>query len=259
MTVKIGTCGYGYYNPPKGWKEAYKNKLQAFSNDFKLLELNRTFYKLPMVKTVKRWRKEVKKDFEFTIKAWQAITHPTTSPTWKDKEKLTQSQQNQYGYFNPKKEVIAAWKEIKKRANRLDANIVVFQTPKSFDCTDEHKENLYAFFKKINRDDLNIAWEPRGDWNDHQSEIKKICNDLNIIHIVDIMRRKPVSNHEICYIRLHGLNENEYNYNYEYSDQEIQKLAEKLKELDKTHEETYCLFNNFEMYKNADQLRKIIS
>lgn len=259
VNVKIGTCGYGFYKPPKGWKETYKNKLQAFSHDFKLVELNRTFYKLPMQKTVKRWRKEVQHDFEFTVKAWQAITHPTGSPTWKEKDKLSKDQHKQFGYFNPGKEVIDAWESIRKRANGLQANIVVFQTPKSFDYSKEHIENMYSFFTKINHDKLKLAWEPRGNWNEHRSEIKEICNDLKLIHIVDILRRKPVSDHPTCYLRLHGLNENEYNYNYEYSKKQIRRLAEKLQDLSETYDEIYCLFNNFQMFKNAHQLKKMIS
>jgi len=259
VNIKIGTCGYGYYKPSNNWKEHYKNKLQAFSHDFNLVELNKTFYNLPMVKTVKRWRKEVKHDFEFTLKAWQAITHPTKSPTWKNKEKLSDAQLNQFGYFNPKEEVFNAWENILKRVEGLQAKVVVFQTPKSFDYSTDHKENMYTFFEKIRRKDMHLAWEPRGNWNEHRSEIKTICDDLNLIHVVDIMRRAPVSTQSTSYIRLHGLNENEYDYNYEYSHQEIKKLAHKLKELEETFDEIYCLFNNFEMFKNAHQLRKIIS
>ncbi|TEU13922.1 MAG: DUF72 domain-containing protein, partial [Hadesarchaea archaeon] len=31
-------------------------------------------YKLPMVKTAERWRAEAPGDFEFALKAWQAIS-----------------------------------------------------------------------------------------------------------------------------------------------------------------------------------------
>lgn len=257
-TVKIGTCGYGFYNPPGDWKEEYKNKLQAFSDDFKLVELNKTFYKLPMVKTVKRWRKEVKENFEFTLKAWQAITHPTKSPTWKNKDKLTKDQKKHFGYFKPNDDVFDAWEEIKKRADGLKAKVVVFQSPNSFSFTNEHEKNIRMFFDEIDRNGLNLAWEPRGDWNDHPKDLKKFCNDYDIIHVVDIMRRNPVSDHSVCYIRLHGLNENEYNYDYEYSMEEIESLAEKLKDLSENYEDIYCMFNNYSMYENADQLRNIM-
>jgi uncharacterized protein YecE (DUF72 family) len=50
--IKAGTCGYEWYGPPKGWKKKFDSKLQAYADVFQVVELNRTFYKLPMVKTV---------------------------------------------------------------------------------------------------------------------------------------------------------------------------------------------------------------
>lgn len=98
--IKIGTCGYSYYKPGQGWKEQYESKLQAFSDSFSHLELNKTFYKLPMVKTASRWRNEVSSDFEFSVKAWQAITHPVSSPTWNNRrDGLNDEQREQFGYF----------------------------------------------------------------------------------------------------------------------------------------------------------------
>ena len=50
---------------------------------FSLVEVEQTFYKLPLVKTAERWRAEAPRGFEFSIKAWQALTHLPTSPTWR--------------------------------------------------------------------------------------------------------------------------------------------------------------------------------
>ena len=66
---------------------------EPFAATFSCVELNRTFYKLPMVKTTRKWREEMPEDFVFTVKAWQAITHPTSGVTWrKRKEKLSEEQ-----------------------------------------------------------------------------------------------------------------------------------------------------------------------
>lgn len=256
--IKVGTCGYSYYNPGEDWKEEYKSKLQAFSDEFECCEINKTFYKLPMVKTTKRWRKEVFDDFEFTMKAWQAITHPTSSPTWKEKqkEKLSESEKENYGWFKPNEEVIEAWKETKNRAKALDAEVIVFQTPPSFDCSQENIENLYGFFEKITRDNIKPAWEPRGNWKENKEVVRDVCNSLDLIHVVDLMREKPLSDSELCYFRLHGLNENKYNYDYDYSDQELDEIAKKLFKSDRNHEKIYCMFNNYNMYKNALDLFK---
>ena len=51
MVVRIGTCGYGSYDAPEGWKDEYESKLQAFPHEFDLLEVQKTFYDLPRVST----------------------------------------------------------------------------------------------------------------------------------------------------------------------------------------------------------------
>lgn len=257
--IKIGTCGYSYYNPPEGWKEEHESKLQAYSHAFEVGEINRTFYKLPMTKTTERWRREASEDFEFTLKAWQAITHPTSSPTWRGKkDKLTEDQEKNFGYLRPNEQIVEAWNETKKRAEALEANVCVIQTSAGFDCSEENEENMREMLNEIGRGDIDLAWEPRGDWKGNPEKVSEICDDLNLIHIADLMRREPVSDHEVAYVRLHGLNPKEYDYNYDYSDEELRELAEKLHELAKDHDKVYCMFNNYEMFDNAQKLRDLL-
>ena len=110
------------------------------------------------------------------------------------------------------------------------------------------------FLNEIERGSLELAWEPRGDWKDNSEKVEEICKDLDLIHVVDIMRRDPVSDSGIAYVRLHGLNPNEY----DYSDDELEELADKLRKLRDSHRRVYCLFNNYEMFSNARKLRSII-
>jgi uncharacterized protein YecE (DUF72 family) len=255
--IKIGTCGYGYYEPPGKWKQKYESKLQAYSDAFGVVEINRTFYGLPMVKTTQRWRDEVLEGFEFTLKAWQAITHPTTSMTWRRRmEKLTEKQRKNFGSLRSNKEVLDAWEQTKERAQALEAKVCVFQCPASFNCTAKNEENIRTFFRKIDRGGLEAAWEPRGHWNDKPEKIESICKDLGLIHIVDLMRRKPLSYHPIAYTRLHGLNRKEYDYRYDYSESELEQLAQKLTDLAEQRRTVYCMFNNDNMFANAQTLMK---
>lgn len=257
--IVVGTCGYGYYPPPEGWKQRYESKLQAFSHVFPAVELNRTFYKLPMVRTAQRWRREAADDFVFTVKGWQALTHPTSSPTWrKRRDGLTERQQEHFGYLRSAQEVVDAWRETRERAEALDAPICVLQTPGSFDCTDDHEEDMRELLNEIERGDIQLAWEPRGDWKQQPDRVQRICDDLDLVHVVDLMRREPVSAHPTAYVRLHGLNEDEYDYDYDYSDGELEELAGRLERLAGEHDRVYCMFNNFEMYDNARTLMDLL-
>ncbi|HHP7233961.1 MAG TPA: hypothetical protein ACFCUC_04960 [Desulfobacterales bacterium] len=49
MNSPIEACGYSHDQPPGNWKEKkHVSKLQADSDAFAVVEINRPFYKLPM-------------------------------------------------------------------------------------------------------------------------------------------------------------------------------------------------------------------
>ncbi|MGC8816442.1 MAG: DUF72 domain-containing protein [Candidatus Hadarchaeum sp.] len=249
MMIKIGCCGWGFY----------KGGLKAYAQKFSLVECQQTFYKLPMVKTAQRWRDEVPKDFEITVKAWQTITHHPSSPTWRRSGlKLTPEQERNYGWLRPTKENFGAWQRVREICVALRAEICVLQTPPNFGCTDENIKNLSRFLDNIDRRGLVLAWEPRGDWRENEAKVKKLCRDLDLVHVVDLMRRYPVSEASIAYTRLHGLNPREYDYRYYYTKEELRELARRVKELEKVHEKVYVMFNNTEMYQNALELVELI-
>ena len=176
MQLKIGTCGWGL----KGGHEAY------FS-EFGVVELQDTFNKLPKPETARHWKEEAPSGFEFTMKAWQAITHPSTSPTWRQ-GKLPEGNPEHIGLLQPTEENLKAWSETAEICKILGCKILVVQTPPKFDSTREHIQNVRSFFSKVKRP-CAVAWEPRGRWDNET--IRGMCNDLNLIHVVDPFRNKP--------------------------------------------------------------------
>lgn len=52
-----------------------KSRLQFFSTLTNSVEINTSFYTIPMPKTVEKWTTEVPEDFKFTFKLWRGITH----------------------------------------------------------------------------------------------------------------------------------------------------------------------------------------
>lgn len=259
-TIKVGTCGYQYYDPGDSWKDTYDSKLQAYSDTFDVGELNRMFYKLPQVSTADRWRTEVRESFEFVVKAWQAMTHPWSSPTWNNyRDAIPADDTDAIGYLQPSIPVMEAWDAVRRRVEALDARIVVLQTPPSFDCSQENEASMRELLTEISRDGIEIAWEPRGNWHQHPDRIASVCTDLDLIHVVDIFRDTPVSSHPFSYIRLHGRNDDRYDYDYAYSRDELDHLASELLALARDHDRVYCMFNNYEMYQDAATLRDVLS
>jgi len=227
-TVQIGTCGLG------GSKAAYATL-------FSSVEIQQTFYQPPQLTTLERWRGEVPTDFEFTLKAWQLITHPAKSPTYKRlKRNLSELERAEAGYFKPTTIVDEAWNYTLACAQALGAKTVLFQCPASFTQTPEHIHNLVHFFSRIERKGLTCCWEPRGPWD--KRVIKELCEDLRLWHVVDPFTSATVTPEHV-YFRLHG----RQGWRYQY---EASELAE-LTELIPADKQAYVFFNNIHMRQDA--------
>ncbi len=243
MIIKVGCCGF-----PGGKKKYF--------SQFRLVEVQQTFYKLPRLKTVKKWVNEAPEGFEFTIKAWQVITHPHTSPTWrKIGKEIPEKKREKYGFFKPTDEVFEAWVKTKEIAETLKSKIVVFQSPPSFSCIKENIENMDSFFSSIDRGKLLLGWEARGEWLERKDEIAKVCRENSLIHIVDLFWDNPCTTTEISYFRLHGLGRR-YNYKTKYKKEDLNQLLRKIKEIG--CETNYVLFNNVYMSEDAQNFLSLV-
>ena len=228
--MKIGLCGF-----PKSRKKIYE--------EFDVVEIQKSFYTPISEETGKRYRKEAPQNFEFSVKALQVITHPHNSPTYRRYKGDIPINEN-VGFFKNTKEVFDGWEITRKFAKALDAKVIVFQCPSKFKENDENIKNMYGFFESIEREFI-FGWEPRGKWS--EETIKKICEDLNLIHVVDPFKNNKLHG-DFAYYRLHGIG----GYKYKYSDDDLRKLAEIVEKND------YVLFNNVYMYDDAKRFKEIV-
>jgi uncharacterized protein YecE (DUF72 family) len=239
MIVKIGCCGFPV-------------AMRTYSSRMKLVEVQSTFYNPPSKRSIEGWLRNSPKDFEFSVKAWMAITHPTDSPVWRrSKAKLPGDPAN-YGLFKPTEENMWAWEKTLEICEALRARVCVLQTPPRFNASKANIENMADFFSSVDRGDLEMAWEPRGDWKGRREEVRDVCERLGLIPIVDILRHEPIPIGPILYTRLHGLGEREYNYGYRYTDEDLSELFDKVSSLRESNvSEVYVLFNNIHMFDDA--------
>ena len=78
----VGTSNIMLPVPNKqAFPEAFRNasRLSYYASLFNSLEVNSSFYKIPLPKTVERWTREVPADFRFTFKLNRDITHDKSS------------------------------------------------------------------------------------------------------------------------------------------------------------------------------------
>ena len=249
MKIKVGTSGFGI---------AQTKYVQLFS----CVEVQHTFYQPPKISTLERWRAGAPPRFEFVLKAWQLITHDAKSPTYRRlKKKLTEVEKEEAGYFRPTPIVQEAWQTTLACAQALHARTILFQCPASFKQTKENITNLKKFFRKIpsGTPQLNLAWEPRGDWD--PKVVKRICNDLNLWHAVDPFTVQSVTSDKL-YFRLHGRN----GWRYEYEENELRELTAMLVMALEPGPEVgnsianlspYIFFNNARMTQDALRFQSI--
>lgn len=234
-SIKIGCCGFPV------------SKKRYFSV-FNVVELQKTFYQPPSLKTIQRWRDESPRGFEYTIKAWQVITHPPESPTYR-RLGFTIPRENShlYGLFRPTREVFNAWQTIREIALLLGSQLVLFQTPASFSPTEENTENLRRFFSSIETSGLTLMWEPRGSWQ--EETVKMLCKELSLVHVVDPFKNTPLWG-DVIYLRLHGRN----TYRYRYTEEDFKELLRFVEH----NKPTYFMFNNVYMFEDAERFRQYL-
>jgi len=221
--IKVGCCGY-----PVGRKK--------YQETFRLVEINRTFYQIPRISTVTKWRREAPAEFEFTVKAHQDISH-------KYKLKLENA--------------LEAFEAMKPICRELVSKIILIQTPASF--KPDRLRDAEIFFRNIRREELTVVWETRGpSWEKEEirERLRDVLESLDVPHVTDPFKALPVYSGSVAYLRLHGSGLRMYYY--QYSDEELLKLHSIVKSLESGEREVYVLFNNLSMFEDASRFLSFI-
>ena len=191
---------------------------------------------------MRRWRDNTPAELEFTIKAWQLITHTEKSPTYRRlKRPLTDQERLEAGAFRDSAIVDEGWRVTLNSASTLRASSILFQSPASFRPTDQNVANMASFFDRIDRPSgMRLLWEPRGPWP--VELVASICSAHKLVHVVDPFVNETVTR-GITYYRLHGIT----GTRHVYSDEELLRLRDMLPATG----ETYVLFNNIPRVNDA--------
>ena len=228
--VRVGLCGW-------------TTSMSSYVRTFDVVEVQHTFYEPPNDTLLRKWRANVPPGFEFTIKAWQVITHESSSPTYRRvKRPLPEDHRGQIGSFRSTPPVFAAWRRTLECARILRATKVLLQCPKSFRPTTENVARLRSFLDVVDRPDGSLLWEPRGDWPDPL--VAELCRDLQLVHVVDPMQSETVTP-EQTYYRLHGTTGSRH----VHSNDELRRLRDQVQ----GREAPYLMFNNLPRVGDAQR------
>jgi uncharacterized protein YecE (DUF72 family) len=227
--VRVGLCGF----------------TMAFADyvrEFPVVEVQQTFYEPPANSTMLRWRHRAPSSFEFTLKAWQLITHDASSPTYRRlRRTLDADQRSQCGSFRTTPVVLDAWNRTLECTRLLHATAVLFQCPRSFRPTADNTNRMRQFFATVERPArVRLLWEPRGPWP--AELVLDLCRELDLVHVVDPLVDTTVTP-EQTYLRLHGLT----GARHVYTDDELAAIAAAVP----TAGTAYVMFNNLSRVGDA--------
>ena len=229
-TVKIGLCGFTI-------------RIGEYPRWFPVVEVQQTFYQPPAEGVMRRWRAAVPTaGFEFTIKAWQLVTHAAGSPTYRRlRRPMTDAERAAAGGFRDTPIVAEGWRITLACATLLDATAILFQCPASFRPTDENVASMGTFFSEIDRPPgVRMLWEPRGAWP--PALVASLCAAHGLVHVVDPFVNATVTT-GFTYFRLHGIT----GARHVYTDDELARLRDMVPATG----DTYVMFNNIPRASDA--------
>jgi uncharacterized protein YecE (DUF72 family) len=212
--------------------------MRAYPRSFPVVEVQGTFYDPPSDATMRKWRAATGPELEYTMKVWQLVTHPATSPTYR-RMRRTVNHRHAAGFFRDSPAVHEGWRRSRECAGVVAATAMLFQCPASFGPETVNVESMRRFFERIDRPRARLLWEPRGRaWIAKRDLAIALCRDLGLVHVVDPFVTQPEKGASV-YWRLHGPG----SARASYDDAALRQLARMLADV-APRDAAYVMFNN---------------
>ena len=218
-----------------------KSRLAYYASLYNSLEVNSSFYKMPMASTVNKWAAEVPEDFRFTFKLSKTITHAK-------------------GFKYNVDEVDQFMQTIALAGNKKGCLLIQF--PPSLHS--KKMVQVEELIKYINQEDAKHLWKiavefRNNSWyNQETYDLLKKHNISLVIHDLPASATPlDVPASDIMYLRFHGTGQL---YRGSYTDDFLQRYAEYISAAIKEGKTIYFYFNNTmgEASKNLSTLNRML-
>ena len=269
--IRIGTSGWSYpagrgswngiFYPRAGTRRGRRfDELAYYADHFNTVEVNSTFYRLPSVATARSWAERTPHGFEFSVKLYQAFTHPGmmvgTSGAQEPPAGLEKA---------PPVPVVTAQDvdefrdsiEPLAQAGKLGA--VLAQFPPSYKQTPQTVDYLEWLLRSLA--DYAVAVELRDrTWSDSLATTLALLNQHRAAWVqidepkfrLSVRQNRLPNVSEVYYMRLHGRNaerwwkheKSEDRYDYLYSPDELKPFAETAAAVRTIVRKAYLYLNN---------------
>lgn len=234
----IGTSGWHY----KHWRNVFypidlpeKDFLSYYSQKFKTVEINNSFYRLPEAQTFAQWREQTPEGFLFAIKSNRYITHM---------KKLKDP-------ISPLKKMFDAAASLEPKSGPF-----LFQMPPRWK---KNTTRLEEFLRSL-PDEYRYTFEFRDeDWfaDDIYNALSEKGAAFCIYDLNGCLSPLIVTT-DFVYIRLHGPGGP---YQGMYSNQELDEWESRIRQWNRAGKDVYCYFDNDQngyAVTNADILQNML-
>lgn len=202
-----------------------KSRLTFYGTLFNSIEINSSFYKIPMAATVQKWAESVPDDFIFTFKLWREITH---------RKDLA---------FDP--EAVSRFMEC-IAATGQKKGCLLLQFPPSLKS--DRKAQLEHLLQHVRLGDPEQQWKVALEFR-HPSWYQEETSDLlRKFRMAIVLHDKPGAasplieqEQDFVYLRFHGP---DGDYKGGYTDDFLMEYAGYIKDWNEAGKTVYVYFNN---------------
>lgn len=202
-----------------------KSRLVYYASLFNSLEVNSSFYKIPLATTVKKWADETPDYFQFTYKLWKGITHNK-------------------GFVFDTEDVNNFMQTIANVGNKSGCLLV--QLPPS--ATVENADQLVKLLEAIQQSNALHQWKVAVEFRHKSWYQQKTYNLLSQQNATYVLHDMPISGSsaseietDFVYLRFHGV---KGNYRGGYTKDFLEEYAGYIAGWQKEGKSVYVYFNN---------------
>jgi uncharacterized protein YecE (DUF72 family) len=270
--IRIGTCSWAdealsKYWYPKGTPAG--ERLAYYAQHFDTVEVDSTYYRLPVEEMVRRWAERTPDGFVMHVKAFGVMTrHPVKleqlPPDLRDEAPVDDKSRVERPTREFRAELFRRFRDALEPL-RADGKLggILFQFPPYVVPKEASLDYLAWAREQMDDDDMLVEFRHRAWYEDEQREqTLEFLEQHGMSHVIVDAPKVDAKNvpptvvaltSPSAYVRFHGRNAGTWNvrgrsaaerFDYLYSEEELEEWVEPLRDVAERAEQAHVLFNN---------------
>jgi uncharacterized protein YecE (DUF72 family) len=270
--ILVGTASWSDPGFVEHWypkKMPAAERLPWYAQHFDMVEVNSTFYSVPDPRMVERWVHATPDDFLFDVKLHQLLSRHSTKAKLLPPALQRRAETDAKGKVILSREIEKAMvEEILRFVTRLrDAGklgVLLLQLSPAFSPRKHSLDELEPLMRMLC--DFRVAVEFRNrNWAEgdrltemleflraHSAALVSVDTPTEAHFTIMPPELDEITDRRTAYLRLHGRDAHAYTtgktvatrFDYDYSDEEIEEVADRSKQLAKRADQVHVVFNN---------------